>query len=165
MLKALLLAWALLSSASAEAAFCLNGHPSVEAEYKAARHVALVRGLYVREEVRRTASFRGRRYTERGRVQVFVPVKTFKGRLPRTIRQFDAYDSGRFPVDVGVTYLVFVHQHGNGRLWIDACGNSDEARSAGAALARVRALALRRRRGRASRALLQKGSFSGPFAV
>ena len=68
-----------------------------------------------------------------------------KGRLPNLIQIYNENSSGRFPMEVGVSYLVFASKQvfegiEGPRLAINACGNSGTVEESGNILAAARKL-------------------------
>jgi hypothetical protein len=63
----------------------------------------------------------------------------FRGPRTRTIKVFTENSSGRFPLDVGRTYLLFAHKL-DGRLTIGNCGNSALLSKAAEAIRKLRGL-------------------------
>jgi hypothetical protein len=47
-----------------------------------------------------------------------------RGQLPGTVQLFSENSSGRFPMEVGTKYLLFVYSD-RGRTMVDNCGNSE----------------------------------------
>ena len=50
--------------------------------------------------------------------------RRLSGKIPKTVEVISENTSGRFPMDVGSTYLLFVSTSPAG-LFIDSCGHSD----------------------------------------
>jgi hypothetical protein len=69
-----------------------------------------------------------------------VPTEILKGPELGAFTIVDENDSGRFPMDRGKSYLLFVTASG-GVSEVNSCGWSDELSAAGETLRRVRALA------------------------
>jgi hypothetical protein len=107
-------------------AFCLEGHPSVNQEYRAAYAVAIVEPDRIREHVIKDIRDGRHASYEYGRIQRFVFIRRIKGIGPRRMSMFDTYDSARFSMKIGHRYLVFIHRDDDGRTYIDSCGNSGE---------------------------------------
>jgi hypothetical protein len=99
-------------------AVCLNGHPSVAEEFKAAKAVIVAR--VVREhdvpEARDGFWNEGKMYT----VKIEL---TFRENLGDEADLFSENTSGRFPMVVGSRYFLFVSRL-HDRLIVDYCGNS-----------------------------------------
>jgi len=113
---------------------CLEGHPSVRQEYAKSWAVFTGRVLSARE-VPPTADDRwlnGTMYTVGVR-------RVMRGTPPTRLDVFSENSSGRFPMDRGVVYLLFVY-HDLGRYAVDNCGNSAPLSQAGAALDTLRLL-------------------------
>jgi hypothetical protein len=49
--------------------------------------------------------------------------KTFKGSVPKVVEVWSENSSGRFPIEIGETYLLFLYD-AQGQLCADNCGNS-----------------------------------------
>jgi hypothetical protein len=62
--------------------------------------------------------------------------RQLKGRLPKTISIKAENDSGRYPMDVGEEYLLFLTKEHRG-YFVDSCGNSSALPQGNAALQRV----------------------------
>ena len=108
---------ALLLTGTILRAVCLNGHPSVAEEYKAAK--AVIAATVVAERLIPSAEadfYDGTLY----RIQVD---KTFRGSLGESAEIFSENSSGRFPMTVGAKYLLFVHT-GTAGMRVNYCGNS-----------------------------------------
>ena len=73
-------------------------------------------------------------------------LERFKGPAARTLPFFSENSSGRFPLDRGVTYLLFGHRDEPGLFYVNNCGNSGPADSVASALTAVRSLARNSRR-------------------
>lgn len=75
-------------------------------------------------------------------------VEAYKGAPPSKLTLFSGNHSGRTPLDVGDTYLLFVFEGedelGIKRLVTDRCGNSKYLPAGNATLAKVKAMAKRR---------------------
>lgn len=50
--------------------------------------------------------------------------QVFRGKPAKTFEVYSENSSGRFPMEVGKAYLVFVGPDWNARLSVDPCGNS-----------------------------------------
>ena len=122
----------LLAMASTVHAVCVNGHPSVTAEYQQSRFVVV--GRVIAEEPAAESS----QFLE-GTTYVVVVKEALKNNPPKAIRLFSENSSGRFPVQIGETYLLFVYE-ALGRRMVDNCGNSVLASSTSSALSAVRSL-------------------------
>jgi hypothetical protein len=117
-------------------AVCLNGHPSVEQEYRQSSTVFVGR-VTAANLVAATKSFEeGTRYTIRVE-------DVFRGRPPRTLTVFSENSSGRFPMEVGVAYLVFLSARAGEPAMVDSCGNSGPVSEAAVAIETVKQLSRR----------------------
>jgi hypothetical protein len=108
---------ALLLTGTTVHAVCLNSHPSVAKEYKAAK--AVVAATVVAERLIPSAEadfYDGTIY----RIRVD---KAFRGSLGDSAEIFSENSSGRFPMTVGAKYLLFIHT-GTAGMRVDYCGNS-----------------------------------------
>ena len=119
-------------------AVCLNGHPSVEQEYRQSSLVFVGR-VTAASAVPETKSFyEGTRYTIRVE-------EILRGRPRRTITVFSENTSGRFPMDIGVDYLVFLSVKAGEPAMVDSCGNSGPVSETAPAIATVKHLSKRSR--------------------
>jgi hypothetical protein len=111
-----MLALALCCGASFAA--CLLDDYSVSAEFSRSAVVALARVVSERQvpEQKEAGLLDGTLYSLR--VQ-----ETYRGQASRTRSVFSENSSGRFPMVVGQTYIVFLYLQ-SGRLSADYCGNS-----------------------------------------
>ena len=79
------------------------------------------------------SSYEGTRYSIRvGEI--------FRGRPRRTIAVFSENTSGRFPMEIGVEYLVFLSLRAGEPAMVDSCGNSGSVSDAVSALDTVKHL-------------------------
>jgi len=117
-MNAVLLAAFLLASRSV----CLEGHPSVRAEF--AKSALVLIGTALSEQT--TVDADGFYALTTYRVKVD---EVLRGRPADTLSVVSQNDSGRFPMDVGVQYFLFVF-HGEKGLTVDNCGNSNTVRQA-----------------------------------
>ena len=126
------MATAMLSTCAA--AVCANGHIPVEKEYSDSIYVATVRVISFKKvpDSRDGYYLGGMNY----RLQ---RLETLKGQPPGSFTVFNENSSGRFDMNTGASYLVFVYRQ-HGRLRIDNCGNSAPLDSSGEALAVVQKL-------------------------
>jgi hypothetical protein len=87
---------------------CLNGHPTVQIEYRLRNSVFV--GT-VRSEHNESAE---EKYFDQNGVRYTVRVdEVLRGRPPKTVLLFSENSSGRFPMQVGTKYLLFVYRdHG-----------------------------------------------------
>jgi len=108
---------ALLLAGTTVRAVCLNGHPSVAEESKAAK--AVVAATVIAERLVPSAEadfYDGTLY----RIRVD---RTFRGSLGDAAEIFSENSSGRFPMTVGAEYLLFIRS-GSAGMRVDYCGNS-----------------------------------------
>ena len=119
-------------------AVCLNGHPSVEQEYRQSSLVFVGRVTAASAVPERKSSYEGTRYTIRVE-------EIFRGRPRRTINVFSENSSGRFPMDIGVDYLVFLSLRTGEPAVVDSCGNSGPVSETAPAIATVKHLSKRPR--------------------
>jgi hypothetical protein len=121
-------------------AVCLNGKPSVEHEFRESSIVALGVARAARD-VSVPDDAEGIDYT----IYTVRLTRSFKG-MPagRTIHLFSENSSGRFPLDPGVPYLLFIGNSKDG-LYVSNCGSSGPVREreTGAVLRQVEAIAAR----------------------
>jgi len=117
-MNAVLLAAFLLASRSV----CLEGHPSVRAEFSKSALVLI--GTALSEQSTVDADGFCALTTYRVKVD-----EVLRGKPADTLAVVSQNDSGRFPMDVGVQYLLFVF-HGEKGLTVDNCGNSNAVRQA-----------------------------------
>jgi hypothetical protein len=95
---------------------CLYGNPpAIETEFNSSQSV------FVGKAVSRSPIPESGKYYGGQNYGVNVQ-KVFKGNLPKTLTVFSENSSGRFPMIVGKTYIIFVYY--DGRHQIDNCGNS-----------------------------------------
>ena len=133
MLHSLRIAVFLLVCSELAVSVCLNGHPSIQQEYKTAR-IILVGKVVGHHEVPSSNWF------DDGDVYEVVPARVFKGTNQQKLRLFSENNSGRFPMDINQQYLLFVSKV-HGRLMVDSCGNSGDITKAREAAAEVTKLA------------------------
>jgi len=96
---------------------CLDGHPTVAAEYRL-RRVLIGTVLAERyEPPTKVFDQEGTTYT----VRVDEPIR---GQFGKTVLLFSENSSGRFPMEVGTKYLLFVYRD-RGRTSVGNCGNSE----------------------------------------
>ena len=119
-------------------AVCLEGRLSVEREYRKSASVLIGRVIASR------AVPESKEYLE-GTVYSIRVEEAIHGELPDTVEVFSENTSGRFPMDVGTRYLLFVYRQ-LGRTMVDNCGNSGPVSSTAEVLKAVRRL--RRESGR-----------------
>ena len=111
-----LLACALLLTGPLSLGFCPKPDPSVACEFLNSSVVLIGKVVSVHTVPPRGEALDGWTY-------VLSVQEWFRGPRTRTIEVFTENTSGRFPLDVGKTYLLFASQAG-GRLTITDCGNS-----------------------------------------
>ncbi len=97
-------------------AVCVNGHPSLEQEYE---NSAVV---FVGRVISKEFTSESKNYLDGITYSVSVQ-EILRGTSAKTFRLFSENSSGRFPMRVGATYLVFAYE-ALGRLTVDSCGNS-----------------------------------------
>jgi hypothetical protein len=102
------------------AVVCVNGYPSVSSEYKSSQEVIASRVLTAKQLPPTDDNY----FLDGTMYRVMVG-KSYKGSPFRTLSVFSENSSGRFPMRVGHTYLLFLYQD-HGRYQVDNCGNSDE---------------------------------------
>jgi hypothetical protein len=120
------------------AAVCLNGFPSVEDEYNKCDMVFI--GHVVSEQPEPEDP---PRYLEGTTYTVRVD-EVLRGKPSPTLRLFSENSSGRFPMEVGGKYLLFLHRDPRERDGVDHCGNSGLLSERAEALKTVRRLGSRR---------------------
>jgi hypothetical protein len=111
---------------------CLNGHPSVPDEYVQSYAVLIGQVIGHRAVPEADGYYEGDGYRIRVR-------ELFRGRVPDSFEVFSENSTGRFPMKVRTTYLLFVYRE-RGRLMVDNCGNSGVLAPSAAALDTVRQL-------------------------
>jgi hypothetical protein len=115
-------------------AVCVEGHIPLEKEYARSKYVATVRVISSTSEPDAADG-----YYLNGVNYRLQRLETLKGLPPETFTVFNENTSGRFDMDRGASYLVFVYRE-HGRLRIDNCGNSGRLESSSEVLATVRRL-------------------------
>ncbi|MGC4095728.1 MAG: hypothetical protein QM706_01315 [Nitrospira sp.] len=132
-LQITLLAILAIMQSGAVYAACPIGVPSLEHEYKNAAMVFV--GHVTSEDVtpESTNQLDGSTYT------IHVE-EALRGSRSKSVQIFSENTSGRFPMQVGATYLIFAHKELN-RLQIDNCGNSGLLSEKSKALAIIRKIA------------------------
>ncbi len=105
----------LFVSANADAV-CLKGNPSISQEYADSPIVFIGKVIAKKDVAESRDYYEGDEYT----VQV---QEIFKGTPTNPLLIFSENSSGRFPMEVGGTYLLFVYEELN-RYQISNCGNS-----------------------------------------
>jgi hypothetical protein len=99
-------------------AVCVNGHISISSEYRTSKAVGIGTVMSEKTVPETPDGF----FLDGTAYQVRVD-EIFRGDLPATVNIFSENTSGRFPMNVGSKYLMFVYA-AHGRLLIDYCGNS-----------------------------------------
>jgi hypothetical protein len=112
---------------------CVRGPLSVDTEW--AEDSLIVSG--VPDSVTKVVSSQG--FVERTVSQVRV-LHAYRGRPTATITVYSENDSGRFPMDRGVGYVLFLSRWEDGHLHVDNCGNSRPLARAADVLQRLRTL-------------------------
>lgn len=108
----------LILSIVAQAA-CVHDYPTVREEYLLSKIV-----LTGKIEHKRKTLDSADGYFADGDTYTVIPKRAYKGEVKSRLELFSENSSGRFPMQVGEEYLLFVYQD-HGRLSIDNCGNSD----------------------------------------
>jgi len=103
---------------SAALAVCVLSDYSVEAEY--ARSVAVVVAEVISQ---RNVADPGDDRSYGGVLYTLKVKESFRGSLLKTVDVFSENSSGRFPMQKGKAYILFLYA-GQGRLSADNCGNS-----------------------------------------
>ncbi len=111
-----LLACALLLTGPLSLGFCPKPDPSVACQFLNSRVVFVGKVVSVRTVPPHGEELDGWTY-------VLNVQEWFRGPHTKTIEVFTENTSGRFPLDIGKTYLLFAYPLG-GRLTITNCGNS-----------------------------------------
>jgi hypothetical protein len=108
--------------------------PVVE-EYQGATYVVIAKAEGVTTRPQTGPNDRGGPYAH----SILAVSQTFKGGPPSTLVIDVEFNSGRFAIDVGKTYLLFVQGRGRS-IYVDNCGWSDELSKASGTLKKVKAL-------------------------
>ena len=98
------------------ASVCLEGHPSVEKEYQQSY------GVLIGHPVAEHAVPQSKDYLDGTAYSVRVD-EVLRGHLPDSLEVFSENSSGRFPMDIGSKYLLFLYRALE-RTVVDNCGNS-----------------------------------------
>lgn len=115
---AMLIGIACVTAAGSASAVCLLGDYSVAAEFQ--RSAAVVTGKVVNaEEVPPLPPY----FDLDGTNYTMTIDAVYRGNPPNPLVLFSENSSGRFPMVVGSSYLVFVYEAA-GRYSVDNCGNS-----------------------------------------
>jgi hypothetical protein len=115
-MKILLTAISLLLISTIATAVCLKGHPSIAEEYADSRNVFIGKVAAIKAVPESGNYYDGHNYT----VQV---QEVFKGNPAKPIVIFSENSSGRYPMVVGSTYLIFVYYELD-HYQINSCGNT-----------------------------------------
>lgn len=116
-------------------AFCGRGHLSVADEYATSQSVVI--GHVVSERLLPETATAD---VDAGTEYVVEVDETFRGQARDTIRLYSENSSGRFPMTIGETYVLFVSVAEGERLSIDDCGHSGLVKEAAAVVDDVRRL-------------------------
>jgi hypothetical protein len=111
---------------------CLHGHPSAEKEYQQSY------GVLIGHVVAAGAVLESKDYLDGTAYSVRVN-EVLRGHLPDTLEVFSENSSGRFPMDVGSKYLLFLYRALD-RTVVDNCGNSGLLSETASVLKTVRRL-------------------------
>ena len=121
-----------LLSVSDAVGACLQGHPTVRYEYSHSNAVFLGTVLSAKlAPAEDSAGFLD------GSVYKVRTDKILRGKLPDTVDIFSENSSGRFPMEVGQQYLLFVYSD-LGRIMVDNCGNSGPVAETSSVLKQIR---------------------------
>jgi len=112
----IIIAISLLLVSNFAVAVCLKGQPSIREEYANSQSVFIGKVRLKTSVPESGGYYYGDGYT----VEI---QEIFKGNPTNPIVIFSENSSGRFPMSVGETYVLFVHYE-LGRYQIDNCGNS-----------------------------------------
>ena len=126
----LILGTAVVAWSSTAFAVCLNGHPSRKQEYQ--RSTTVFVGPVVSEDFTPES-----KDYENGTTYSIQVEEVLRGSPAKTVKVFSENDSGRFPMQVGTAYLIFVYEELD-RLKVDNCGNSGKLSEKAEALAALR---------------------------
>ena len=110
---------------------CLQGHPSVATEYQQSYGV-LIGHATAEHAVPASNYLDGTAYSVR-------VDEVLRGHLPDTLEVFSDNSSGRFPMEVGGKYLLFLYRALD-RTMVDNCGNSGLLSERASVVATVRRL-------------------------
>jgi len=106
----------LLLASSLAAAVCLTGHRTIAEEYPNSKSVFIGKVTAKKDVPESGNYYNGHNYT----VQV---QEVFKGDPINPVVIFSENSSGRFPMVVGMTYIIFLYYE-LGRYQVDNCTNS-----------------------------------------
>ncbi len=115
---------------------CLEPRPTIAAEFARSELVVVGRVLSAR-----VVPDSGPWLT--GTVYSVQASRVFRGDPAPTIRIFSENSTGRFPMDVDSSYVLFIYRAG-GRIHVDPCGHSAPVRAASALLADLERLTVPR---------------------
>lgn len=99
-------------------AVCLEGNPSVSEEYAKRSNIVIGKVVKIEDVPELGKYYEGQNYT----VEI---IETINGNLNGVVRIFSENSSGRFPMDLGKNYILFLYEE-PGLLQVDNCGNSGE---------------------------------------
>jgi hypothetical protein len=125
----------LLLYSGAPSAACLLTDYSTRAEYD--RSEAVLVGSVLSE---RQVPADDKEQTLGGMIYMVKIAETLRGRLGKTVEVFSENSSGRFPMKIGTSYLLFLYRQ-QGALSADYCGNSGPVAMKVNVLSEVRNLA------------------------
>jgi hypothetical protein len=114
-------AFVILLCSGAASAACLNGHPTIKQEYASSKYV-LIGKVVSDHKTAAAAESKGNDFLDGDAYQV-DSTRTFKGQPNNPTEIFSENSSGRFPMQMKASYLVFLYED-SGRLMVDNCGNS-----------------------------------------
>lgn len=134
-MKSALLAF--LSFSTFALAVCVEGHVPIPKEFSQSLYVFTARVISSRVVPDAKDG-----YFLSGSSYVLRPVEVLKGQPAATLTVFNENSSGRFDMELGKTYLVFVYRE-HGRLRVDNCGNSGLLETSQQTLAAARGLSRR----------------------
>jgi hypothetical protein len=103
-------------SSSIATAVCLKGHLSIAEEYADSQNVIIGKVIEKKDIPESDNYYDGTNYT----IEI---QEVIKGNLINTVFIFSENSSGRFPMSIGETYILFIYYE-LGRYHIDSCGNS-----------------------------------------
>ena len=130
--------WSFLTGALAvipavAGAACLSGNLQVEAEFRVSPVVVIA------NVVSEKPASKSKNYLEGTKYKIKI-AEVLRGKPGKTMTLFSENSSGRFPMKVGESYLLFVHKELG--LWqVDNCGNSAPTSSSTQNIAVLRAQA------------------------
>jgi hypothetical protein len=111
---------------------CLNGHPTVATEYR-------LRSVFIGTVLAERYEPPTKIFDQEGTTYAVRIDEPLRGRFAKTILLFSENSSGRFPMQVGTKYLLFVYRY-RGRTSVDNCGNSEVFSTSSPTLREVRRL-------------------------